>query len=105
VVPPASILTEPTVAWVDKVVRRHGTEQLAKAYLEQPFTKEGQEIIAGTGIAPRPRQRLSPEKYATLPQTGTVYAQGRGRRLAEGQKTHFNEGGVFDQIQHSTVKQ
>ena len=48
VVPPSSILAEPTVAVVEKVADKHGTIEAARAYLEYLYTKEGQEIVANT---------------------------------------------------------
>src|SRR3954466_9379974 len=62
VAPPSSILTEPVVAWVDKVNKRHGTEALAKAYLEHLYSEEGQEIIAKNWY--RPRSEAVAKKYA-----------------------------------------
>lgn len=98
VVPPSSILTEPTVAWVDKVVQRHGTEALAKAYLERLYSEEGQEVIARNWY--RPRSEAVARKYADR------FARLELFTLAEisadwkkTQQTHFNEGGLFDQIQ------
>src|SRR5882762_2945307 len=62
VVPPSSILTEPVVAWVDKNVKRHGTEAAAKAYLEHLYSEEGQEIIAKNYY--RPRLETAAKKFA-----------------------------------------
>src|SRR5882762_7255614 len=62
IVPPTSILTEPVVAWVDRVTKRNGTEALAKAYLEQLYSEEGQEIIAKHYY--RPRSQDVAKKYA-----------------------------------------
>ena len=46
VTPSISILAEPPVTWVDKVVKKHGTEEVAKAYLDFLYSPEGQEIVA-----------------------------------------------------------
>ena len=98
VVPPASILTEPTVAWVDKVARKHGTEGLAKAYLEHLYSEEGQEIIAKNWY--RPRSATIAKKYADRFAKVELFSladiSGDWQKT---QKTHFNDGGVFDQIQ------
>ena len=53
VVPSLSILAEPTVTWVDKVVKKRGTEAVAKAYLEYLYSDEGQEIVARNFYRPR----------------------------------------------------
>src|SRR5213595_2223584 len=60
--PSISILAEPPVAVVDKVAKKHGTEKVAKAYLDYLYTKEGQEIAAQNYY--RPRSKEVAEKYA-----------------------------------------
>ncbi len=59
VTPPLSILAEPPVAWVDKVVQKHGTEAVAKEYLEYLYSDEGQDIVGKNFYArlERPRRR------------------------------------------------
>ncbi len=96
VVPAISILAEPSVAVVDKVVLRRGTREVAQAYLEFLYTPEGQEIAARNYY--RPRNAEIAAKYAA--QFDKVELVGidhfGGWKLA--QKTHFASGGVFDQI-------
>ena len=96
VVPSISILAEPSVAVVDKVVLRRGTREVAQAYLEFLYTPEGQEIAAKNYY--RPRNPEIAAKYAA--QFDKVELVGidhfGGWKLA--QKTHFGSGGVFDQI-------
>jgi len=97
VVPSVSILAEPTVSWVDKVVKKRHTEEVARGYLEYLYSEEGQEIIAKNFY--RPRTEKIAEKYAkTFPKIElfTVDAQFGG--WAKAQKAHFSDGGVFDQI-------
>ncbi len=96
VVPSVSILAEPPVAVVDKVALRHGTRELARAYLTYLYSKEGQEIVAqhfyrprDAEVAARYAQRFPPLKLATIADFGG---------WASAQSTHFREGGVFDQI-------
>src|SRR5690349_1857159 len=100
VVPSISVLAEPSVAVVDKVVLRRGTREVAEAYLEFLYTPEGQEIAAKNFY--RPRNQDIAAKYAS--QFAQVELVGidhfGGWKLA--QKTHFATGGVFDQI---TAKQ
>src|SRR5207237_3008942 len=62
VVPPLSVLAEPPVAVVDKVVLRRGTREVAQAYLQYLYSKEGQEIIAKNYY--RPRDPEIAAKYA-----------------------------------------
>ena len=97
VIPSLSILAEPPVAVVDKVVKKNGTEAVAKAYLEFLYSDEGQEI-AGKNFY-RPRSEKAAAKYAaqfTQVKLITIDEVFGGWRKA--QKTHFDEGGVFDQI-------
>jgi sulfate transport system substrate-binding protein len=96
VTPSVSILTEPPVAVVDKVVQRRGTERVARAYLEYLYSSEGQEIGARHHF--RPRDPAVAARYASrFPKMQlTTIADFGG--WAEAQKVHFSDGGVFDQI-------
>ena len=96
VVPSISMLAEPSVAVVDKVVLRRGTRVLAEAYLQFLYSPEGQEIAARNFY--RPRDTAVAAKYAgQFAQTELVtIAHFGGWKLAE--KEHFATGGVFDQI-------
>src|SRR3954469_16771580 len=97
VVPSVSIVAEPPVAIVDKVVDKRGTRKVAQAYLEFLYTPQGQEIAARNHYRP------------TLP---AVAARHRGEFAAlelyplsryfgdwsTAHRTHFADGGTFDQI-------
>jgi sulfate transport system substrate-binding protein len=97
VVPSVSILAEPTVALVDKVVRRKGTEAVAKAYLEYLYSEEGQEI-AGRNFY-RPRSAAAAAKYAgVFPKLDLFTIDEVFGGWGKAQKTHFADGGIFDQI-------
>ena len=100
VVPSISVLAEPSVAVVDKVVLRRGTREVAEAYLGFLYTPEGQEIAAKNFY--RPRNQEIAAKYAN--QFAQVELVGidhfGGWKLV--QKTHFGTGGVFDQITANT---
>ena len=95
--PSVSILAEPPVAIVDKNVAKHGTRKIAEAYLNFLYTPQAQEIIAENYY--RPRNPAALKKYAAnfpkikLFTLGEVFGNWR-----TAQKTHFNDGGVFDQI-------
>jgi len=97
VTPSLSILAEPPVAVVDSVVTRHGTAELAKAYLTYLYSEEGQDI-AGKNFY-RPRDLKAAAKYAgqfgkvTLVTIDEVFGG-----WSKAQPTHFADGGVFDQI-------
>ena len=96
VVPTVSVLAEPPVAVVDKVVLRRGTREVATAYLQYLYSKEGQELVAQNYY--RPRDPEIAAKYADrYPKLNLVTIADFGG-WAKAQKTHFSEGGVFDQI-------
>jgi sulfate/thiosulfate-binding protein len=97
VVPPQSILAEPPVSIVDKVVDKKGTRQVAQAYLEYLYTPEGQEIAAKNYY--RPRLESVAKKYAsTFPKIKLVTIDDTFGGWQKAQKTHFADGGIFDQI-------
>jgi sulfate transport system substrate-binding protein len=97
VTPPLSILAEPPVAVVDKVAKKRGTTDVARAYLEYLYSDEGQDI-AGRNFY-RPRSEKAAAKYASQfspVKLVTVDEVFGGWQKA--QKAHFADGGVFDQI-------
>jgi sulfate transport system substrate-binding protein len=96
VVPTISILAEPPVAVVDKVVDAHGTRKQAEEYLKYLYSPEGQEIAAKNFY--RPTDPTVAEKYKSqFPQiTLTTIADFGGWKKA--QEEHFADGGMFDQI-------
>ena len=97
VVPSVSILAEPPVAVVDKVVDRHGTRKVAQAYLQYWYSDEGQEIAARNFY--RPRSTKVAEKYTRIfPKLKLYTVDDTFGGWANAQKTHFADGGVFDQI-------
>ncbi len=97
VAPAVSILAEPPVAVVDKNVAKHGTRKLSEAYLSFLYTPRAQEIIAQNFC--RPRNPAILEKYSSNFVKIKLFALkevfGNWRTA---QKTHFGDGGVFDQI-------
>lgn len=100
VIPSVSILAEPPVAWVDQVVDKRGTRAVARAYLEYLYSPEGQEIAAKHFY--RPRLESVAQKYARIfPQMNLFTVTEMFGGWQKAQKTHFNEGGVFDQIQRA----
>ncbi|WP_430419294.1 sulfate ABC transporter substrate-binding protein [Methylibium petroleiphilum] len=97
VYPPLSILAEPPVTVVDKVVDKKGTRDVAQAYLEYLYTAEGQEIAARNFY--RPIDEKVAAKYAkNFPKVNLFTIDEVFGGWAKAQKTHFADGGVFDQI-------
>ena len=97
VVPSVSILAEPPVAVVDKFARRHGTEAVAKAYLEYLYSPEAQDIAARNFY--RPRLAVVAQKYtAEFPTLKLFTVDEIFGGWQKAQKTHFADGGTFDQI-------
>jgi sulfate transport system substrate-binding protein len=97
VFPPFSILAEPPVALVDKVVDRKGTRAVAQAYLEFLYTAQGQALAAKHYYRPWDQAALAkaPVKFPRI-ELATIDAVFGGWPRA--QKTHFADGGVFDQV-------
>ena len=97
VTPSLSILAEPPVAVVDKVVDKRGTRKVATAYLEYLYSPEGQ-TLAGDNyyrprdakIAARYAKQFAPVKLFTIDEVFGGWANA--------QKTHFADGGLFDEI-------
>ena len=97
VVPSLSILAEPTVAVVDKVVDKKGSRAVAEEYLKYLYSDEGQEI-AGKNFY-RPTGDKAKAKYAKqFPQLTLVTIDQSFGGWAKADKEHFADGGSFDQI-------
>ena len=97
VVPSLSILAEPPVTVVDKVVDRRGTREVAEAYLNHLYSEEGQELAAKHFY--RPRLASVAAKYADkFPQIELFTIDDEFGGWGKAQATHFSDGGVFDQI-------
>ena len=97
VAPSVSILAEPPVALVDKVVDRKGTRAVAQAYLEYLYSPEGQDIAGQNYYRPiDPKAAARYEKQFPKVELFTIDQLFGGWDKA--QKAHFADGGVFDQI-------
>ena len=97
VTPSLSILAEPPVSVVDKNAKRHHTTEVASEYLKYLYTDEGQEIAAKNFY--RPRNEAIAKKYAAnFNDLKLVALKDEFGSWANAQKTHFADGGVFDQI-------
>jgi sulfate/thiosulfate-binding protein len=96
VYPSTSILAEPPVALVDKVVDRRGTRAVAEEYLKYLYSEQGQDIAAKHYFRPR---LASAEKYGPgFPKLKLFTVQGVFGGWQKAEETHFADGGVFDQI-------
>ncbi|MFC4766929.1 sulfate ABC transporter substrate-binding protein [Effusibacillus consociatus] len=97
VAPSVSILAEPPVTVVDKVVDKRGTREVAQAYLQFLYTEQGQEIAAKNYY--RPRLASVASKYAEqFPKLNLFTIDEVFGGWQKAQKTHFSDGGLFDQI-------
>ncbi|MCH8179938.1 MAG: sulfate ABC transporter substrate-binding protein [Proteobacteria bacterium] len=97
VYPKVSIYAEPPVAVVDKVVDKRGTREVAKAYIDYLYSAEGQDI-AGKNFY-RPIDAKAAAKYAKqFPKIELLKIDEAFGGWTKAQKTHFADGGVFDQI-------
>jgi sulfate transport system substrate-binding protein len=97
IAPSLSILAEPPVSVVDKVVDKRGTRKVAEAYLSYLYSKEGQELAASHYY--RPRDPEVAAKYAKqFPAMSLVTIDGAFGGWTKAQATHFADGGTFDKI-------
>ena len=97
VVPSISILAEPPVSVVDKVVDKRGTRVVAEAYLKYLYSPQGQEIAAKHFY--RPRDAKIAAKYAgTFPKLPLVTVAEVFGGWTQAQAAHFADGGTFDKI-------
>ena len=99
VTPSESILAEPPVTVIDKVVDKRGTRKVAEEYLKYLYTDEGQKIAAKHYY--RPINTKIPTKLAKVKLYTIDQAFGGWQKA---QKTHFSDGGIFDQITGAAKK-
>ena len=97
VYPSMSILTEPSVAIVDKTVERNGNKWLATGYINYLYSPRGQEMAAKHFYRPRNAQVLAKYKHQ-FPTIKTFTIDEVFGGWAKAQQTHFVNGAVFDQI-------
>jgi sulfate transport system substrate-binding protein len=97
VAPPVSILAEPPVAVVDKVVDKRGTRAVAEAYLSFLYSDEGQAIAAKHWYRPRNAQLMAAHDK-TFPKLSLFTIDELFGGWGKAQATHFADGGVFDRV-------
>jgi sulfate/thiosulfate-binding protein len=98
VVPSLSILAEIKVAILDKNADSKGTREVAAAFLEQLYSPEAQAIIARNFYRPRSTEGIDPATLELFKDVELVTVNDEFGGWAQAQPTHFDEGGVFDQI-------
>jgi sulfate/thiosulfate transport system substrate-binding protein len=103
VTPSTSVLAEPPVAVVDKVVDKRGTRAVATAYLEFLYSAEGQAIIARNYYRPRQKEALAVAK-TTYPELSLFTIDDTFGGWQAAQKTHFADGALFDAIYKPAAK-
>jgi sulfate transport system substrate-binding protein len=97
VVPSLSMLAEPPVATVNQIARKHGTLEVANAYLDYLYSPEGQRIAAKHYYRPVSPEHADPADIARFPQLELVTIEEFGG-WPKVQLEHFADGGIFDQI-------
>jgi sulfate/thiosulfate-binding protein len=97
VTPSISILAEPPVAVVDKVVAKKGTKAIAEAYLQFLYTPDGQEIAAKNHYRPRD-EKIAARYASTFAKVELFTIDQAFGGWQNAQKTHFADGGTFDKI-------
>jgi sulfate/thiosulfate-binding protein len=98
VTPPVSILAEPTVAVVDKVVDKRGSRLLAEAYLKHLYSAEGQRLAAKNYYRPRNPEQADPADIARFPKTRLLTIDAISGGWSTAHTEHFADGALFDQI-------
>jgi sulfate transport system substrate-binding protein len=98
VVPSISILAEPPVTVVDKVVDRRGTRAVAEAYLQFLYSPAGQRLAAKHHYRPLHPEQADPADLRQFPEVTMVTIDNAFGGWKKAQATHFADGGTFDQI-------
>jgi sulfate transport system substrate-binding protein len=97
VIPSMSILAEPPVTWVDGVVQRKGTAEVAQAYVQHLYSDEGQRLAAKHFYRPR-NAKIAAEFSGQFPKVELFTIEAVFGGWAKAQKQHFAEGGIFDVV-------
>lgn len=98
VVPSLSILAEPPVTLVDRVADKHGTRAVAQAYLEYLYSPVGQRLAAKHYYRPVSPESANPSDMNRFPNVDLFTIDDVFGGWQKAQKTHFADGGVFDQV-------
>ncbi|MCC6207873.1 MAG: sulfate ABC transporter substrate-binding protein [Gammaproteobacteria bacterium] len=98
VIPSVSILAETPVTVVDTVAKKHGTTEVAQAYLEYLYSPVGQRLAARHYYRPFKPESAAPEDIKRFPRLNLFTIDETFGGWQKAQKEHFSDGGVFDQI-------
>jgi sulfate transport system substrate-binding protein len=98
VVPSVSILAEPPVAVVDGNAKKHGVQEVAKAYVEHLYSPIGQKLAAKHHYRPVSPEHADPADLKRFPTIELFTIDEVFGGWQKAQPTHFDDGGVFDQI-------
>lgn len=98
VVPSVSILAEPPVTLVDKFADKHGTREVAQAYLDYLYSPVGQRLAAKHFYRPVKPEGADPDDLKRFPKVDLFTVDDVFGGWQNAQKTHFADGGVFDRI-------
>jgi sulfate/thiosulfate transport system substrate-binding protein len=98
VVPSISILAEPSVALVDQFADKHGTTEVARAYLDYLYSPVGQRLAARHYYRPRHPEHADPEHIARFPEVELITIDEVFGSWRRAQNEHFDDGGIFDAI-------
>ncbi len=98
VVPSLSILAEPPVAVIEEVAKKHGTVEVAKAYLQHLYSPEGQQLAAKHYFRPVMQEHISEEQKNQFAKVELFRIGDLFGSWAEAQKAHFDDGASFDQL-------
>jgi sulfate/thiosulfate transport system substrate-binding protein len=98
VYPSISVLAEPPVAIVDEFAKKHGTTELAKAYLEYLYSDKGQQIAAKHFYRPSKPELVDAKELERFPKLTLFKLDELFGSWKKAQETHFGDNGVFDQI-------
>lgn len=98
VVPSVSILAEPPVAVVDRYVDKHGTREVAQAYLEFLYSPSGQRLAAKHFYRPVEPKNADPTDLRRFPEVKLFTIDEVFGGWGKAQRVHFDDGGIFDQI-------
>jgi sulfate/thiosulfate transport system substrate-binding protein len=99
VAPSISVLAEPPVALVDKVAEKNGTREVAKAYLDHLYSPQGQQLAAKHFFRPAIAESIADDQRRQFAQLELFTIDDVFGGWAKAQRQHFDDGGVFDQIQ------
>ncbi|MEN6449897.1 MAG: sulfate ABC transporter substrate-binding protein [Thermoguttaceae bacterium] len=98
VVPSISILAEPSVAVVDKIVDKHGTREVAEAYLKYLYSPEGQRIVAKHYYRPRDVQNIPAEYMENFPRVELFTIDEVFGGWGKAYREHFSKGGLYEKM-------